>query len=174
MKEKITVLIIIFLVFLCQEGNASTKYDYIKKDKSYIQALTSFKKNINHELREYCNTLISEKKITRIATTSIKLTDEQKKFIFENITDVKQLFQAAILVELNNNKVKFTDNELILITSVIKDPKTIAAKNQLEYEQEKMVLRGSVLYKLWENINNDDRIIENMMIHIFSYANSKK
>jgi hypothetical protein len=155
MRKSIYVVMMLMLVLMISSnGNCANKYDKIKQDQGWENMNKLWVKHIGNNpiMKNYLDLLVSEKEIQNLSKSG-KFTSEQKSFMSANSKGLYRYIQIAAAQEVSrsNKNQPVTDDNLIYITGVIKDPKAQAAKNGVEYQMEQEFFRANWLYLFHEN-----------------------
>lgn len=150
----VVMMMLMLVLMVLSNGYCANKYDKIKQDQGWGNMNKLWVKHIGNNpiMRNYLDLLVSEREIQNLSKSG-KFTSEQKSFMAANSKGLYRYVQIAAAQEVakSHEFQPVTDANLMYITSVIKDPKSQAAKNGVEYQMEQEFFRANWLYLFHEN-----------------------
>jgi hypothetical protein len=171
------VVAVLILVFSSSPVFSATKYDRCLKGTNLKVLEETYNKVIvqNRLYYDYLNLLFSREDLVKLAKNRA-FEPEMCKFLLER-TDPMIQYLHIVFAKLIATKLKPTNNELIYVIGVIKDPHAQAATNGVEYEQEKMFLRNMKLYAFWEFMHengNPSKVISEEIASLYNLSLKQK
>jgi hypothetical protein len=148
--KKIFMFSIVIVFLVAGSAMAITSYDFILKDKGIKEWNQIYTNNVKAErvMMDYLNLIVNEQNIVRILERD-KCDKEILRFTKENPRIVTMIIHMIVIQDLNKSDV--SDNQIIFVTGVIKDPRAQVATNGPQYEQEKQGWRAMYpAYATWE------------------------
>lgn len=158
MKKMLALTVMLAGFLVAGPAAASTSYDFILKDKGVKNWNNIYINNVKQAplMMDYLNLIVSERNIVRTLERD-GCEKEIVRFAREN-TRIITMFVHMLIIQ-NLSKSEVSDNELMFVTGIIKDPRAQVAKTGPEYEMEKQGWRSMyVSYATWEALTQPGNI----------------
>jgi hypothetical protein len=134
------------LVFIIGCGS---KYDTVANKDQWKKMLSIYDQGVTAGvLKDYLNAVVNDATMDSLINSGI---DKEKiSFIKSHKHDMKKVLQVFLALQMTNANVNVNDNQYVIVTGILNDNKAIAAKNGIQYQQEKAFLRNFQLYSIAE------------------------